>query len=136
MFEVFEHTADIGLRVRAKTLPELFTDAASGLLTLIVDNLDAVQPKEQRFLRLESESVDLLLFDWLEHLLFLFDADHWIAKEWSLAVDEKELRATLHGESLDLTRHVMAHEVKAITYHGLKVWQENHEWFAEVIVDI
>jgi SHS2 domain-containing protein len=47
MHEVFAHTADIGLRIRAATIDALFTDAAAGLFSLIVTNLEEVRPRHE-----------------------------------------------------------------------------------------
>jgi SHS2 domain-containing protein len=136
MYEFFEHTADIGLRIRATTLPELFTEAARGLFSLIVENPEVIEPADRRIIHLESESIELLLFDWLDHLLYVFDAEHLLCNRFDVTIDELSLTATLWGERLDLSRHVLAHEVKAITYHDLKLKQIDGEWLAEVILDI
>ncbi|HEY2827076.1 MAG TPA: archease, partial [Pirellulales bacterium] len=76
MYEVFEHTADIGLRVRSSTLEELFCDAARALFSLIVGNVDAVRPTKKVRLVVSGKpgGVDYLLFDWLNELLFQFDS--------------------------------------------------------------
>ncbi len=49
---------------------------------------------------------------------------------------EDGLTGVAWGEPLDHTRHELAHEVKAITYHGLRVERTADGWLAEVIVDI
>jgi SHS2 domain-containing protein len=56
--------------------------------------------------------------------------------KFTVTVTETGLKGRAWGEPLDPTRHVLAHEVKAITYHELRVEQEGDEWVAEVIVDI
>ena len=43
MYEIFEHTADVGIRARAGSLEELFADAARGLFSVMVENLAAVR---------------------------------------------------------------------------------------------
>lgn len=136
MFETFDHTADIGLRIRATTLDELFEDAARGLFSLLIDDLETIRPTIEKTVQLTSDSWDMLLFDWLDHLLYLFDAERLALSEFDVTVQEFKLSAKVRGESLDLTRHPLAHEVKAITYHGLFVRRNGNDWLAEVIVDI
>lgn len=136
MFETFEHTADVGLRVRAADLNELFADAAKALFSLIVANLDAVQPVHQTRLQIAGDRYDDLLFDWLSELLYQFDANHLLLAEFDVQVDEHGLNATARGEPVDRDRHELDMEVKAITYHGLKVERQGSQWVAEVIVDI
>ncbi len=50
MYEIFEHTADLGLRVRAPDLETLFVEAARALFSVIVANLDDVRPVRERSL--------------------------------------------------------------------------------------
>jgi SHS2 domain-containing protein len=136
MYETFEHTADLGLRVRAPDLDTLFAEAARGLFSVIVEDLDTVQPRERLDVRLEADEREYLLFDWLRQLLANFDARHLLFSRFEVHVDEGGLTGTAWGEPLDPARHVLDHEVKAITYHGLRVEPADGGWLAEFIVDI
>ena len=136
MYEYFEHTADLGIRVRAADRNALFVDAATGLFAAVVDGLDTVRPKQQVEIAVEGSDLEYLLFDWLRGLLFRLDADHLLLSKFDVAVTETGLKATCWGEPIDPARHVLSHEVKAITYHGLRVEREADGWVAEVIVDI
>ncbi len=136
MYETFEHTADIGIRARAGDLSTLFAEAARGLFSVIVANLDAVRPVEELSVAIEGDRYDDLLFDWLAELLYAFDTRRLLFAEFDVHVDEHGLRATARGEPIDRTRHQLDMEVKAITYHGLKVEPDGDGWLAEVIVDI
>jgi SHS2 domain-containing protein len=135
-YEMFEHTADVGLRVRADNLDALFADAARGLFSLIVADLESVRANESVPIAIVGESPELLLFDWLTELLYLYEVRHLLLCRFDVAVAPSGLKATAHGEPIDPARHALDHEVKAITYHGLKVERENGRWLAEVIVDI
>jgi SHS2 domain-containing protein len=136
MYEFFEHTADLGLRIRAGGLDTLFAEAGRALFTAIVDNLDAVQPLQRVEVRLAGTDREYLLFDWLRELLYRFDAEHLVFGRFEVHVAADGLTGTAWGEPLDRSRHELAHEVKAITYHGLRVEQTADGWLAEVIVDI
>jgi SHS2 domain-containing protein len=136
MLELFDHTADLGLRVRADDLPTLFAEAACGLFSMIVENLDAVEPRQGISIELPAGRTDFLLFDWLNGLLARFEVDHLLFCRFSVKLDELGLHAVAEGEPLDPARHDLSHEVKAITYHGLAVERTGDCWQAEVIVDI
>lgn len=136
MYETFEHTADLGLRVRAGTLDELFAEAATALFSILVEDLGSVVPREQFELTIAGTDREYLLFDWLRLLLYRFDAEHWIFSQFEVHVSDDGLKAKACGEPLAWDRHVLSHEVKAITYHGLKVEKSDDGWLAEVIVDI
>lgn len=136
MFETFEHTADLGLRIRAADLDTLFAGAAQALFSVLVEDLATVRPAQQVAVRIDGDERDLLLFDWLKELLYRFDADHLLFSKFDVKVQQDGLTATAWGEPLDRGRHVLDHEVKAITYHALRVESVEGGWEAEVIVDI
>ncbi|MCS6975399.1 MAG: archease [Gemmatales bacterium] len=136
MFEVFEHTADVGLRIRAADLNTLFAEAGRALFSLIVENLDAVRPATEVTFHLQGQDLEYLLFDWLNELLYCFETQHLVFSQFKVDVTPTGLAAVARGERFDPARHQPDHEVKAITYHGLRVKQEEHGWLAEVIVDI
>jgi len=136
MYETFDHTADLGLRVRAPDLDSLFVEAAQALFSTIVEDLSTVEPRQKIDVRLAADDREYLLFDWLKELLFHFDSAHLLFGRFEVQVDSNGLTGGAWGEPLDRSRHVLEHEVKAITYHGLRVEQTDDGWLAEVIVDI
>jgi SHS2 domain-containing protein len=136
MYEVFEHTADLGLRVRANDLNSLFAEAGRALFSVIVQNLEEVRAVRTVDVALQGEATEYLLLDWLAELLFIFETDQLLLSQFAVQIDDQGLTATAQGEPLDHARHRLEHEVKAITYHGLRVERIGDEWLAEVIVDV
>jgi SHS2 domain-containing protein len=136
MYETFDHTADLGLRIMAPDLNTLFEEAAQALFSIIVEGLDTVQPVRCVEMVLPTDEVEYLFFDWLKRLLFHFDAEHLLLSQFKVSVDQFGLKGQAWGEPIDRARHVLEHEVKAITYHGLMVEKTDTGWLAEVIVDI
>lgn len=136
MYEIFEHTADLGLRVWAGSLDELFADAARGLFAVMVANIDVVELVQEETFQLSGSNREDLLHDWLSELLYVFYTRRLVLAEFRVHVDAAGLSATARGEPLDPRRHEIGGEVKAITWHGLKVEQLADGWRAEVIVDV
>ena len=136
MYEFFDHTADLGLRVRSTDLDALFREAAEGLFAIIVEDVPVVPGAERMEFRLQGERNDYLLFDWLNELLYVFDTRRLVFRDFVVTVTAEGLTATANAQPLDDSRHRPLHEVKAITYHGLRVEQIDGGWLAELIVDI
>lgn len=136
MFELFDHTADLGLRVRAAEPDLLFAEAGRAFLAVLVSNPDAVEPREVLKIDVAGRNLEYLFVDWLDELLFRFDSKRFLATGFNVRIDVRGLSATLHGEAYDSFRHRLAHEIKAVTYHELKVEQTEDGWLAEVILDI
>lgn len=136
MYEVFEHTADLGLRVTAPDLNTLFAEAGCGLFSMVVENLEDVRPVRLQEFRIAGADREYLLFDWLNELLYVCDTERLAFSQFDVNVADSGLTAVARGEPLDPARHRLTHEVKAITYHHLKLEQSAAGWLAEVIVDI
>lgn len=136
MRTVFEHTADLGLRVEAADREQLFAEAALGLFEVICGDLAQVRPGREQVFRLAGDDPAYLLFDWLSELLYTFETQRLLFCSFRVRFDASGLEAVASGETYDPGRHRLAHEVKAITYHGLAVERTPRGWAATVIVDI
>ncbi len=136
MYEIFEHTADLGIRARGADLPELFADAARGLFSILVANLDAVRPAKERRFQLFGDNLEELLHDWLTELLYTFSVRRMAFVRFNVDVSPRGLSARARGEPINPDRHKIDAEVKAVTWHALKVEQDADGWIAEVIVDV
>jgi SHS2 domain-containing protein len=136
MHELFEHTADLGLRATAPDLNALFAEMAACLVSAMVEDPASVRPAQEVQIAIEGTDREYLLFDWLKDLLLRFDEDHVLFAAFEVNVTDSGLTATACGEPYNPVRHTLAHEVKAITYHALKIEKTTDGWLAEVIVDI
>jgi len=138
MYEVFDHTADLGIRVRAATLVDLLAEAGRALFSVIVANPASVRPLQERKFHIEGSDAEqeYLLFDWLSELLYTYETERLLLCGFDVAVGHSRLDAVCRGETADPARHELDHEVKAITYHDLRVCRDNDGWLAEFIVDI
>ncbi|MBI2829526.1 MAG: archease [Chloroflexi bacterium] len=135
-----EATADIAFEARGKDLPEVFRSAGDAVMNVMVENLDAIEPRESRAIELKSEALDLLLLDLLQSLIYYKDAEQLLLRVKGINIDksnsEWHLRATLEGERLDPERHQQLVDVKAVTLHDFRLEQVDGEWRAHVILDI
>jgi len=135
-YEFINHTADLGLKIRGSTAPELFENAGWAMFDILV-NLRGVSCREQMELIVESEGWDELLADWLRKLLSQFNGYGYIFKTFKVEkIDKFRLQATVCGEKLNLKKHRLKTEIKAVTYHGLQVKRDVRGWQAQVIFDI
>lgn len=139
MYEIFEHTADLGIRIRAENLDELFVDAARGLFSVMAASPASVRSREELTFQLHGDNIEELFHDWLTELLYAFYTRRQVLTDFQVRVQAataSDLTATAKGEPIDTSRHEIGPEVKAITWHGLFVRQQGDGWIAEVIVDI
>ncbi len=103
----------------------------------LIAELDDVAPKEALDISLTSSDPSALIVDWLNELLYRYEAEGFLPKEFDVTVDKKGtgLQARCMGELLDPERHRILTSVKAATYHDL-VASHNGEWRIQVILDV
>jgi len=133
-------TADIAFLAEGNTLAETFMAAADATLNVMVETLDAIFPLETKEFTLDNERLDLLLFDFLQELIYYKDAQKLMLRVGRVQIKEKEgkffLWATARGEKLDPERHHPRVDVKAVTLHRFRLEKTDRGWEAFVILDI
>lgn len=133
-------TADIAFEATGRDLRELFKDAADATMNVMIDNLDAIEPRETRHIELSNDQIDMLLFDFLQELIFFKDAERLLLRIGKVRIDESDrkyfLEAKAAGEPLDATRHQQRADVKAVTLHDFSVEKTAGGWKAHVLLDI
>jgi protein archease len=136
MYETFDHTADLGLRIEAPTLEELYVEAARGITAQIVENVTEISTQETVSIAKQGTETDYLLFDWLDELIYQYEVRNRVFAVFEIELTDAGLTATVKGEPVDRKKHVLSHEVKAVTYHGFVVEETANGWRAEFILDI
>jgi len=135
-YALFDHTADLGVEIYGKTLPELFANAAFALFDLMTD-LRIVRTTEERLVVVEGEGREDLLVNYLREILYLFNGEGLLLKEFLIIkMDPNHLEAQVSGESFDPTKHRINMEIKAVTYHQVTVGNTSEGWTGRVIFDV
>jgi SHS2 domain-containing protein len=135
-FEVIDHTADIGIVAYGADIKQVFANAALGLFNLMAD-LDDFEEGMQRDLELSAEDVEVLLIEWLNELIYIFDVEHIIFKKFEIEkLTSTEIKARCFGEKMKPGQHKLKREIKAATYHMLRISKEDGTYKVQVIFDI
>jgi len=138
MHEFFDHTGDIGVRIRAADPAGLFEAAAAAMTDAMTSA--TVEPRHTDEIALEASCLDLLLVDWLSELLYRFETRAFLLArahvDLEVTAGWHHLRARIEGEPFEADRHTLKVLVKGVTYHALEVRQDADGWTATVIFDI
>jgi SHS2 domain-containing protein len=133
-------TADIAFEATGRDLPELFVAAADATMNVMIDNLDAIESRETRQIELSNDNIEMLLFDFLQELIYFKDAKRLLLRAREMQIEQKgeaySLTSKVVGEQLDETRHQQRADVKAVTLHDFSVENRNGGWKAKVLLDI
>ncbi len=131
-----EHTADIGIEVEAASAAKLFAAAAEGFYGLLADAA-GIEPRREISVSARGNGWDDLLQAWLSELLAEFNLHGFVGKRCEVtSIEPDRVSGKVKGEALDLKRHKFYTEIKGVTYHELKVWQDGDKWRARVIFDV
>ncbi len=132
--------ADAAFEAKGRTLPELFTSAALATTNVMVRNLEAVEPKVERSVALEAEDVEQLLYKFLQEIIYYKDAEMLLFGKYDVSIHsvdgQYELKAKFYGEKLDMKKHNLIVDVKAVTWHKFEVKKTKSGWKAVVVLDI
>jgi SHS2 domain-containing protein len=133
-------TADIAFEATGRDLAELFRAAADAMTNVMIDNIEAIRSRHTREIQLSNDKLDMLLFDFLQELIFLKDAERLLLRIREAQIGKTDdnyfVQATAEGELLDAERHHQRADVKAVTLHDFSVEQVEDAWKAKVLLDI
>jgi SHS2 domain-containing protein len=134
-YEFLEHTADLKFRAFGGTLEEAlvncaraFTDATAGESVILL--------REAKAVHIQAADLEHLVHDWLSELIFRFSTEHLLFSDFKIKIEGKyNLTAKIRGEKYDPKRHKLYKEIKAATYHEMKIEERNGLWIIEVVCD-
>jgi SHS2 domain-containing protein len=136
MFEILEHTADIGFRARAGTLAGLFETAALAMESIALE-VEQVEPRREYPLEAAAGDRESLLVNWLSEVLYWMDGEQVAFHRFLVSrITPDHVTGVGLGEPRDAARHPAKLIVKAVTYHQLRIAEGPNGWEAEVYLDI
>lgn len=136
--------ADVAFEATGKTLPALFKSAALATTNVMVKDLKAIKQRVKKNIEVEADNIELLLFNFLQEIIYYKDAELLLFSKYDVKITEDKknkkekkfiLNCTAFGEKLNMKKHTLMVDVKAVTLHMFSV-RKNKDWNARVILDI
>lgn len=134
-FKILPHTADIRLKVKADSLPELFIAATEGMMKILKESWIADKElRIKRIIQVKSPDKTALLVDFMNEVLYQSQVNKEIyIKVNLLEFSETALKAELIGQKID----GFDEDIKAVTYHEANIKQnEQDEWETIIVFDV
>ena len=132
--------ADVAFRAWSKTLEDLFVEAAEATLNVMLEDPGGLRERVHRDLHVRAESVEMLLFELLQELIYWKDAERLLLRVSGVEIasgnGEFSLTCRGRGETIDPQRHNLLADVKAVTFHRFRVRETSKGWEASVVLDI
>jgi len=160
-YEVFDHTADLGILFEGRDLADLFETAAFAVFDLMTELPAVEERRTHRFIVTGGDREDLLV-NFLRELLYLFNGRGFLVRRCAVRIDDAgepetrsrpapseavsvgpepvppqwRLEAEAAGEPFAPDRHRMKTEIKAVTYHGLEIRETTAGWWGRIVCDV
>jgi SHS2 domain-containing protein len=136
MFQLLEHTSDVGILARGPTREEALIAASQGLVSILVDPAP-FRPLEERYFKAPGRDASAQIINWLNEILFFFDTDGIVFIDFEIdSWTATEIVGRARGERFDIDRHEFRTAVKAATYHQFESHQTSDGWEIRVFVDV
>lgn len=139
-YEYLYHIADAKFRAFGCTMEEAFENAALAMFNIMI-NTSNIRASEERYIKITSPDLKMLLADWLSEIIYIFEVDEIIFCEFKIEKIEKtkegfSLKGKASGVPIDLSCHTFDTQVKAVTLHELEIDQDAAGKFqVQVVVD-
>ncbi|MHA2255092.1 MAG: archease [Candidatus Heimdallarchaeaceae archaeon] len=133
-----EVKSDFAFEVYSDTLSELFRGAGIAMMEAMVE-VSKIVAKRTWNIELESESLELLLYDFLSELVYLKDVDVALFKDYEIEINENKecsLSCKAHGAEIDYENDVLLTDVKAVTMYKFLVEKREKDWYCHIILDL
>jgi len=139
-YRFLEHVSDAFIEAYGESLEEAFEQAALAMFQTMVE-IDRVSEVFHEDVDVTAEDELALLYSWLEHLLVRSEVNRRVYSKFKVFPIKRtqsglELRAEIMGDSLNIVAHSPKVEVKAVTYHQMRIWKERDRIFARFILDL
>ncbi|MFO7667612.1 MAG: archease [Desulfobacterales bacterium] len=135
-YKLIDHTADLGIEVYGSCLRELFENAGYAMFDVITET-SGLNALSETTINITGEDWPDLMVNWLRELLYLWTGKGLLVKTINIiSLSEYALSANIKFDHFDSGRHLIKTELKAVTYHQVKVERKNSEWEARIIFDV
>lgn len=134
-YEFLPHTADVRIKAYGKTLEEAFANCAYAATDVVTDH-SKIEDVVEKFITVEAENLEALLYDFIEQFLVLIDSEGFLLHEIKeVEIDDNSLTAHLIGDVNPEKYEINTH-VKAMTYQEMKIEKTDEGFVIGFIVDI
>lgn len=133
-YEELEHTADVKVRVKGRSIEDLFAESVRALMEVMY--VTCIGKGVEREIDVSAEGEVELIHDFLSEVLYASEVDNIVFCETSVTITDFRVRGTLYGEYFSPDRHLGGAEVKGISYNDLSLTREGEFYVLDVLFDV
>ncbi|MFC1863632.1 archease [Thermodesulfobacteriota bacterium] len=135
-YTLIDHTADLGITVQGNDLADLFQKSGNALTHLLIEDCSSKKPNPMK-ISISGNDLEDLMVRWLGEILYLFEGEGQVVSSIRInSISDKRLHAILELTPFAPLTHKILREIKAVTYHQIKVAKKDDIWETNVIFDL
>lgn len=139
-FKLIDHTADVAVIVEGNSLEEIFISACQAWKFVTIDSVSEKIESSKKLI-FNSSNYEILLSDLLTELNFQLLIKKWVfisiknilLQELNSSI---QLEVEIFGEKFDPNKHHIKEEIKAVTFHQMKIEKVDNHFETKIIFDI
>lgn len=132
-YKFLPHTADVKFQAYGKSLNKAFENAALAISETISRG-EKISSKKKKKISVEGNDKESLLYNFIEELLYLIDAENFVVSKAKVSIKENKLKAEISGD--DASNYTNLDHIKAATYSEMYIKKTNKGWEIQTVVDV
>jgi len=133
-YEFLEHTADVKFRTFGKNLDETFENAILAFAEFVAKD-KKIECKKEKTIKLKGHDKKSLLYNFLDELVYLMDAEDFVACCGEVKIKGNSLVAYLEGDSV--SNYSGLDHFKAATYAEMRISKKSeNRWMIQAVMDV
>ena len=138
-YKFLDHKSDVYIEACGRSLQEAFEQAGRAVFDTMTD-ISKIEFKTMHKISVQSEDLKSLLYDYLDELLFIFDTEMLLFKEFKIEIENKNgsyfLHGVLKGEKYNPDKHISKVGIKAATYSLMEIITDKNKFCLRFVMDI
>lgn len=134
-YEIFDHTADIGIKISGNSIHEILEKAILATADLLSGGIE-IKPRIKKILIIEEDDINTVLVCVLEEIIYFFESQLFLPSESSIKIKNNHYEVILKGSITSTEEIKNGTEIKAVTYHKLGIKKADDKYQATVIFDV
>ena len=131
-FEFLEHTSDMKFKAYGKNPDVVFENAALAV-SFYLSRGKTIKAKSKKLIEVEGEDTEALLYNFLDEILYLLDAENFAVSKAKVKIEDNKLKAAVYGDKA--SGYDLDH-IKAATYAEMYIKKTKSGWEAQAVMDV
>lgn len=135
-YEFIDHTADIAIKAYGADFYQALEECGRAFFDIITENSSIKHDKKISF-TIGADDQEALVVSFLSQLILFFELDNFVLGKFEVEpLDQFSVRCVAYGEKFDNNKHDSGSHIKGVSYHMLRIEENQNETSIQVLFDV